>query len=162
MINSIVFFTSWFSITYLELSLARTRKIPTLFWAFTLQEAYCCLNPHTGNGEGYFTPSTDFVKVRKLANKIERIFLKTLLQMLWSFKNRWVHVNIHFRFIRTWPEVRTKSRKKIFTWTQQFLKLQSICNNVFKNLCSILSASLRTITNSVLGGKILHRRQSEG
>ena len=55
--------------------------------------------------------STDFVQVRKLANIIERRFFETLLQILWSFKNRWVHVNICISFIRTWPEVRTKSRK---------------------------------------------------
>ena len=62
-------------------------------------------------GGEYFTPSTGFVIVRKFAYKIERRFVETLWQILWSFENRWVHVNIYFRFIRTWPEVRTKRRK---------------------------------------------------
>ena len=38
-------------------------------------------NPHTGDG-GYFTPSTEFVIVRKLADKIDQRFLETLLQIL--------------------------------------------------------------------------------
>ena len=66
------------------------------------------------------SPSTDLVKFRKLAfNEIEQTF-EDIATDTPNFENRWDHVYIYVRFIKTRPEVRTTSWKKVtFSWANR-------------------------------------------
>ena len=60
--------------------------------------------PATG-WRGGTTPSTVFVKTWILPDNSWRWFFMTLLQTPWPLKNRWLHLNIYFRYLWAWPDV---------------------------------------------------------
>jgi len=78
----------------------------SLQWAESLTKCPLTLKPATG---GYFTPQRRFCRSSQTCKTDRTVICWDIVTIIWGFENRWVHVNIYIRFIRTRPELQVKS-----------------------------------------------------